>query len=131
LSYENGLTQINSTIGGPGQTIFSPGASDPSSPFGEQAAVAVIDETSYGLLQTVNSLRLNSLSIAYNAPPSLSRRFGARALSFAVQGTNLGLFTNYRGKDPGVNAFASGNQVIDTGVLPLPRSWLLSVHATY
>jgi TonB-linked SusC/RagA family outer membrane protein len=131
FAYQNGLTQINSTIGGPGQTIFSPGASDPSSPFGEQAAVAVLDETSYGLLQTVNTLRFNSLSVAYNASPSISRRFGARALTVALQGTNLGLYTNYRGKDPSVNAYATGNLVRDSGVLPLPRSWLLSVHATY
>ncbi|MBX6332136.1 MAG: TonB-dependent receptor, partial [Gemmatimonadaceae bacterium] len=53
LSYQDGLTQENLTIGGAGAaTIFSPGVSDPSSPFAEQAAVAVMSETSYGLLQT-------------------------------------------------------------------------------
>ena len=131
FAYQDGLTQVNQTIGGVGQAIFSPGVSDPSSSFGEQAAVAVMNETSYGLLQTVNTLRLNSISVAFNAPPSLARRFGTKALSIAVQGTNVGLWTNYKGKDPSVNAYATGNSVADTGVLPIPRSWLLTVRATY
>ena len=111
--------------------FFLRGMSDPSAPFGEQAAVAVMNVTPYGLLQTVSTLRLTSLSVAYNAPPSLAQRFGARALSIAVQGTNLGLWTNYRGKDPNVNANATGNAVADTGVLPIPRQWLIAVRASY
>lgn len=131
FAYQNGLTQFNTTMGGLGRPNFSPGASDPSAPFGQQAAVAVSGETNYGLYQTVNSLRFNSLSVAFNAPPSLARRFGTSALSLALQGTNMGLWSNYSGKDPNVNAFSSGNGVMDTGVLPLPRTWLLSVRATY
>ncbi len=131
FGYQDGLTQVNNTIGGPGRAVFSPGQSDPSSPFSEQAAVAVMSETYYGMLQTVNTLRLNSISVAFNAPPSLARRFGTQALSIALQGTNVGLWTNYTGKDPNVNAFATGNSVMDTGVLPMPRSWQLTVHATY
>lgn len=131
FAYQDGLTQKNQAIVGTGQAIFSPGVSDPSSSFGEQAAVAVMGETSYGLLQTVSTLRLNSVSLAFNAPPSLARRLGTKALTIAVQGTNVGLWTNYAGKDPNVNAFVTGNSVADTGVLPIPRSWLLSVRATY
>ncbi|HEU4642608.1 MAG TPA: TonB-dependent receptor plug domain-containing protein [Gemmatimonadaceae bacterium] len=131
FGYEDGLTQVNRAIGGPGQSIFSPGLSDPSSSFAQQAAVAVMSETSYGLLQTVSTLRLNSVSVSFNAPPSLARRFGTQALSIALQGMNVGLWTNYAGKDPNVNAFSTGNAVMDTGVLPMPRSWQLSVHATY
>jgi TonB-linked SusC/RagA family outer membrane protein len=131
FAYQNGLTQLNATIGGPQGTIFSPGLSDPKSSFGEQAAVAVMTETSYGILQTVNTFRFNTLSVAFNAPPTVANRFGATSLSVALQGTNLGLHTNYRGKDPNVNANAVGNGTIDTGVLPVPRSWQLNIHATY
>jgi TonB-linked SusC/RagA family outer membrane protein len=131
FSYQDGLTQRNNTLGGVGQAIFSPGVSDPSSPFGVQAAVAVTNETSYGVLQTVNTLRLNSLSVAFNASPSLARRFRTSSLSIALQGTNVGLWTNYSGKDPNENAFSTGNAVADTGVLPIPRSWFLSVRASY
>jgi TonB-linked SusC/RagA family outer membrane protein len=131
LSYQAGLTQINQTIGTAGQAIFSPGTSDPKSSLGEQAAVVVMNETQYGLMQTVSTWRIMSLAVAYNLSPEFAARFGARALSVALEGTNLGLFTNYKGKDPNVNAFATGNSTLDTGVLPLPRAWSLAVHATY
>jgi hypothetical protein len=131
FAYQDGLTQENLAIGGPGRVIYSPGVSDSTSSFAQQAAVAVMNESSYGIYQTVNALRLNSVSVAFNASPSLAQRFGTKALSIALQGTNVGLWTNYAGKDPNVNAFATGNSVVDTGVLPMPRSWQLSVHATY
>ena len=62
---------------------------------------------------------------------SAARRLGASALSVALQGTNLGLHTNYRGKDPDVNAYTTGNGVVDTGVLPQPRTWRLTLTARY
>lgn len=131
LSYQAGLTQFNQTIGTAGQDIFSPGASDPHSSLGEQAAIVVLGETAYGVMQTVSTWRFSSLSAAYNLPTNFASHFGARALSVALEGTNLGLFTNYKGKDPNVNAYATGNSTLDTGVLPQPRTWSLAVHATY
>jgi len=129
LDYQNGLTQLNTVA--KNNRILSQAANDPGAPFSEQAAVVVLDQTDYGLIQTVNTLRFNSLSVAFNASPTLARRFGMSALSIALQGSNLGLFTNYRGKDPNVNAYASGNLVADTGVLPQPRSWQLVVSTHY
>jgi TonB-dependent SusC/RagA subfamily outer membrane receptor len=131
FSYQDGLTQENGMLGGTGRAIFSHGVSDPSSSFAEQASVAATNQTTYGLMQTVSTLRLNTVSIAFNARPSLARRFGTKAMSIALQGSNVGLWTNYAGKDPNVNANATGNAVSDTGVLPIPRTWFLSVHATY
>ena len=129
LAYQDGMSQYNETAAR--NQFFLRGSVDPNAPLSEQAAAAVMDRTSYGLMQTVNTLRFNSLSVAYNASPSLARRLGARSLSLAVQGTNLGLFTNYRGKDPNVNAFTTGNAVQDTGVLPIPRTWQLSLRVGY
>ena len=131
LSYQSGLTQINQTISTAGQSIFSPGTSDPNSSFAEQAAAVVMNETAYGLMQTVSTWRISSVSLAYNLSSSFASHFGARSLSIALQGTNLGLFTNYKGKDPNVNAYATGNSTLDTGVLPQPRAWSLAVHVTY
>jgi len=134
FAYQDGFTQINYTLGNgvvSNGVIFTKDVSDPSSLFGQQAAVDVGNQTSYGLLQTVNTLRLNTIAITFNARPSLAQRLGTKALSIALQGSNVGLWTNYAGKDPSVNAYASGNAVADTGVLPIPRSWFLSVHATY
>jgi hypothetical protein len=69
--------------------------------------------------------------VAFNVSPALARRLGARAVGVAVQGTNLGLWTSYRGKDPDVNGASSGNAVADTGVLPQPRMWQLRVNVGY
>jgi hypothetical protein len=52
-------------------------------------------------------------------------------MAVALQGTNLGLHTNYRGKDPNVNAYASGNGLLDTGQLPEPRMWQLRFSLGY
>ena len=127
--YTGGLTQLNQTA--LDNQIFSVALNDPNAPFGQQAAVAAMDRTIYGEMQTVNTFRFNSLAVAYALPPSAARLFRAETMSIAVQGTNLGLFTNYRGKDPNVNAYGSGNGIADTGVLPLPREWQVRVSATY
>ena len=87
--------------------------------------------TDYNWIQTVNTLRFNSLAVRYAVPAVVARRLGAQTLSIAVQGGNLGLWTNYRGLDPNVNGFGTGNNVTDTGVLPQPRTWQLQVRATY
>ncbi len=129
LDYQDGLTQRNETISL--NPFLVRGANDPAAPLAEQAAMAALDRTDYGLIQTVSLLRFNSLSVAYNASPRLAQRFGASALSVAVQGMNLGLHTNYRGKDPDVNAFTTGNGVVDTGVLPQPRTWRLTLRAGF
>lgn len=131
FSYQAGLTQLNSTIA-TGGLLFSRGASDPHAPFGEQAAMAVLNLTDYGLYQTVNTFRFASLSVAYQVPAKIAHwLFRASSLSVALQGTNLALFTNYKGKDPDVNAFATGNQVQDVGVIPQPRIWRINVRASY
>ena len=129
LAYEDGLTQVNELARS--YRSFARGAVDPSASLGEQAAVVSLNKTNYGITQTVSTLRFNSLSVAYNASPSLARRVGARSLTIALQGSNLGLRSNYAGKDPAVNAYATGNGVADTGQLPQPRHWLLSLRAGY
>ena len=48
-------------------------------------------------------------------------------MSIALQGRNLALFTNYRGKDPAVNAYSSGNLTADTGQLPPTRTYALHI----
>lgn len=126
LTYQDGLTQVNQTVK-QNALVFN----DPNAPFGTQAALAVMRQTDYGIMQTVNTLRLNFLSLSFNAPTTLAQRFGARSLSLAVQGSNLALRTNYAGKDPNVNAYGTGNGVADTGQLPLPRKWQFTIRAGY
>jgi TonB-linked SusC/RagA family outer membrane protein len=132
FGYQAGLTQLNTTITTGGQLIFSPGAADPHAPFREQAAIAALGTTDYGLYQTVNDFRFSSLSVAYRVPAKIVHwLLRASSLSVALQGTNLALFTNYKGKDPNVNGYPTGNQVADFGTVPQPRIWQISVHASY
>ncbi|MBX6330970.1 MAG: TonB-dependent receptor, partial [Gemmatimonadaceae bacterium] len=127
--YVGGLTQTG--LG----TTFSAlalAANDPAAPLDAKAA-AVAQNSVAGFVgtQTVSTWRLNSLSVAYNVPTRVAQRLGAQALSVALQGTNLWLHTNYRGMDPNVNAFATGNSIADTGILPQPRTWSIRVRASY
>jgi len=127
---QNGLTQTGSFS----QLLgVSRGANDPTAPLAEQAGVLAARSGADNFLnsQTVRMLRFNSLSATYNVPASFARHLGARAMSLSLQGTNLGLFTNYRGKDPGVNGAITGDFVRDTGVLPQPRTWQVRVNASY
>ena len=121
FSYTHGQLQINNVARDNPFTVRA--ANDPTAPLAEQAAAVVREETPYGLAQVLSTFRFNSLALSFNAPERVARIFRARTASITVQGTNLGLKTNYRGRDPNVNAYATGNTIADTGQLPLPRSW--------
>jgi hypothetical protein len=129
FDYQHGLTQLNQTIYQ--NQLFNRGLNDPNAPLGEQATAVALAQTLYGAFQTTSTLRFNSVTVRYRMPAGVARRFGATALSVAVQGANLGLWTSYRGKDPDVNVNPTGNQVTDSGQLPVPRTWLVRLSATY
>ncbi len=78
----------------------------------EQAAFLNINPT---IPQVVDVLTFSTMSINYNVPGSLLKRFGVTQTSIAIQGNNLGEKTNHRGKDP------------NEGFTPLPRSWRCSI----
>jgi hypothetical protein len=127
-SYTSGLTQINAS-----SNLFQSVVNDPTSSASAQAVVAAMyghgqnSNTAFGLIQTVNMLRWTTLSINYFLAPKIAHLFRASSMSIALQGSNLGLHTNYHGKDPDVNAFSTGNQIADTGQLPQPRTWSFRV----
>ena len=125
--YDDGMTQDNRV--GRDLAPFSPGWNDPDAPLAEQARMW--DKTGYTWVQTVSTLRFNSLAVTYNVPTRFMQRTGARAMSLSLQGTNLGIHTNYRGIDPNVTGVHTGNAVVDNGVLPRPRTWQIRLNATY
>ena len=129
FSYSGGFTQLNSFTDR--NQVFSQALNDPSAPLGEQAATAALSQSQYGAMETVTTLRFNALSLAYRPPERVAHLLRASAMSVAVQGSNLGLRTNYKGKDPDVNVFPTGNAVEDPGVLPQPRSWQMRVSLHY
>jgi hypothetical protein len=145
FNYKGGLTQYNSG----GQNLLGNIYDNPQSTPAQQAyalAAACFVSTSngvgtgagqnqnigapctdYGFIQTVNSLRFNSMSIGYNVPRTYLKRFPMSSLSLSLQGSNLGVWTNYRGKDPDVNSNLIGDATSDSGQLPMPRSWSLQI----
>jgi outer membrane receptor protein involved in Fe transport len=130
LAYQDGMTQRNEVL----QRLmpFSRARNDPAAPFPEQAKAAAALLTDFGRIQSVSTLRFNSLDVSYHAPPAIAQRLlRSQAMSVSLQGTNLGLKTNYSGLDPGVNSSVTGNGLTDAGVLPQPRTWQLRVSATY
>jgi TonB-linked SusC/RagA family outer membrane protein len=129
MVYQNGLTQFAGAPGmcGAGVDCLQNALNNPATTLAQQAAIAASPTSAIGLAQTVNTLRWQDLSISYYVPPTISKKLRVPQLTIALQGSNLGLHTNYRGKDPDVNAFTSGNFTADTGQLPAPRLFSLQV----
>jgi hypothetical protein len=138
FAYQNGMTQTNAAALYTGSFYLL--GNNPATPLAYQAAVQAAEcfsfvggytcatKTNYGLLQTVNEFRFTALSINYQLPRTVSSWFHVPRASVALQGSNLALHTNYRGKDPNVNAFStvsSGDETADTGQVPEPRTWWL------
>jgi hypothetical protein len=126
--YTSGLTQYNGSANFLQLLVNNPASTpiEQANVAGEYLSGAGV-ATTFDRFQTVNTLRWTSLSINYIVSPTIAHRFRASSMSIALQGSNLGLHTNYHGKDPDVNAYATGNQSMDTGQLPQPRTWSLRV----
>jgi hypothetical protein len=126
IGYVNGLTQVNRSA-----DLLTRIYNDPHSTLSQQAAVVArkpcfagdCPESGIGFVQTVSTLRWSSLSISWITPQTVARWLRSSQASVTLQGSNLGLHSNYSGKDPNVNAFSSGNLTSDNGQLPQPRTW--------
>jgi TonB-linked SusC/RagA family outer membrane protein len=94
------------------------------------ASGGVAPMTHYYLIQQATTWRLQSMSFSTVLPPQWARSMRMSSVSVALQGSNLWLKTDYRGFDPNVNSFASGNRSADYGRLPAPREWSLRVNLT-
>lgn len=129
FDYSAGQTQVDQTLRT--NFVLTRALVDASVPLSEQAAVwastRVTNPTDYGLMQEISTFRFNSLSVNYRVPAGVARLVGAQQLGIAVQGSNLGLHSTYRGKDPNVNAWSLGENIIDTGQLPVPRLWQVRI----
>lgn len=92
----------------------------------EEQSLASVTELRGGR-RPISDLRFTSASLTYQVPLDVTRRLRARTLSVSLQGSNLGLWTNYRGRDPGVNSSAFSEGLQDNGaVMPSPRQYTLS-----
>jgi hypothetical protein len=120
IEYQSGLTQVNAE-GGYANPIGESILNNPKTSLATQALIASNDSYS---IQTVNTLRWSSLSVGIICPSSITRRIGVSSMMISLQGSNLALKTNYRGKDPNVNGYGTGDAgIIDAGQIPQPRLW--------
>ena len=140
FAYQHGLTQLNQGSCGSYNSPFLLLPNTPNTPLATQTAVVaagcggtetgVTAQSVIGLVQIVNTFRFQSMSVNYVVPKRVASWVHAPRATIALQGNNLGLHTNYRGKDPDVNAFSTvsaGDATVDTGQLPEPRSVLLRI----
>jgi TonB-dependent SusC/RagA subfamily outer membrane receptor len=145
FAYQNGLSQNNlSAFVSNGVQVFG---NKPGTSLGTQAAILAAQcgsegqdphsalfgcqHSDIGVIQTVNTFRFNDLSINYTLPHTLTHWLHVPRASIALQGSNLGLHTNYRGLDPDVNAFSTVNgadQTADLGQIPEPRVWWIKLN---
>ncbi len=131
--YKDGMTQFSSGSEQQLTNIFL----NPDATLAEQAIALAASACGFsgmnnicsrsGLVQTVNSFRFSSMSVNYNVPRGYLSRFGLPSVQLALQSSNMGLWTSYRGKDPDVNSVTVGESTVDNGQIPSPRTWRVQV----
>jgi hypothetical protein len=129
LQQENGLTQVQTLVNGVAALY------DPHTSLADQAwAVYSFTNVSgaTGRTESVSWLRLSEVTLSYTVPGRWAARFHASSATVALLGSNLALWTRYRGIDPMVNSTFSGDQLSDGGtVIPQPRSWTIRLNLGY
>ncbi len=102
------------------------GSEDANAPLKDQANALIADLNGK---RPVTDMRWSSASVTYHLPKSVLSKFGGRAVSLSLQGSNLGLWTNYGGRDPGVNSgILNGEGLSDDGLTPpRPRLFVFDV----
>lgn len=119
MQYEHNLTQRRTESSNTLRANY-----DPNSPLIVQAAHLYSEMNQ---IQTVSLFRLQELSLSYSVSQSHIRSIlGGRSMRVSLQGRNIGLWTNYRGKDPKVNGGGIVGASNDNGVVPQPRRWQLT-----
>lgn len=78
-------------------------------------------------------LRVQALTLGYNAPSYFLSKFQLTALRLYVTGENLLTITGYKGFDPEVNAFGSSNTImgVDFGTYPQTRNLIFGLNVSF
>jgi TonB-linked SusC/RagA family outer membrane protein len=105
-------------------------------PMFRQAYWGAIAEDEF-IERDINWLRLRDITIGYNIPKKvLSKVKFIQGLSIYATGTDLFMITNYSGVDPLTNSNTPstpgvGGFGFDFGTVPLPRTFLFGIRATF
>lgn len=85
-----------------------------------------------GIHLPISELRFSSASVSIQMPDRVAQKIMARRASLTLQGSNLGLWTNYRGRDPSVNSSPVGDMLSDgNNVIPMPRKYALGLRMDF
>ncbi|MCH7399443.1 TonB-dependent receptor [Belliella sp. DSM 107340] len=78
-------------------------------------------------------LRVQALTLGYNAPQSLISKLNLTGLRAYVTGENLFTITGYKGFDPEVNAFGASNTImgVDFGTYPQTQNIIFGVNISF
>lgn len=135
------VTGVNSQTGAPfsqtynaGQT-YSIGGTNYDGKDMIEAYWANYAANSLNFIQSVNWVKLRSLSLTYDFAGMLTNKKVVKDLSLTAVGTNLFTWTNYRGMDPEVSAAGgtggSGSTGIDYLGVPAVASFTLGLNVTF
>jgi TonB-linked SusC/RagA family outer membrane protein len=77
-------------------------------------------------------LRLSNVNLGYTLPAAALKKIHLSAVRFYVSGSNLWLWTKYKGPDPEVNVSSSSTVLgYDLGTPPVPRTIQLGANITF
>jgi TonB-linked SusC/RagA family outer membrane protein len=80
-------------------------------------------------------MKLREISLSYEAPASLVRRFGASGLTLNVAARNLHTWTGYTGLDPEATFLSAGigggDQFVDQSEIPQLSSFVFTAHLSF
>ena len=80
-------------------------------------------------VEDASYIRLQSVRLGYDFPPSIIRSVSNLSLYVTVQ--NLFTITDYLGTDPGANASSSNTSAVDFNAYPLPRTYMVGVNVEF
>jgi TonB-linked SusC/RagA family outer membrane protein len=77
-------------------------------------------------------LRLSNVTLGYNIPTSITGKAKISSVRVYVSGSNLWLWTNYKGPDPEINVSSSATVLgYDLGTPPIPRTIQIGANITF
>ncbi|SEN31211.1 TonB-linked outer membrane protein, SusC/RagA family [bacterium A37T11] len=88
-------------------------------------------ETVNRFIEDASFLRLKNLTVGYGLSKDLAKKFKVQDLRIYITGTNLWLYSKYKGPDPESNTDAEQMvQGIDFGTPPQPKTFQLGINVT-
>ncbi|KLT67236.1 TonB-dependent receptor [Pedobacter sp. BMA] len=77
-------------------------------------------------------IRLSNITVGYNLPKAFIKKARMSAVRVYASGSNLALWTKYKGPDPEINVSSSATVLgYDLGTPPMPRTFQLGANITF